>query len=416
MKRPTDTTPKPRTFVERIGGKDWYLEEGDLDVFEEVALWNENPRLLTDPSLPDGGVAASELELEQAIQRTRGYDNLRKSIEQIGQMEAIYVWRRDADTAFLVLEGATRVAILRELSRKREGGPDATRFRKVKAKILPPEFGEVERVILLARIHVRGTGVRAWGRYIEAKFIHDHVTARGGKTIPMMTVTDMARHMEKSVSWVQRLRDAYEFGRRFVEYVDTDDAEQVAAREFSVLEEISKAAVIGPRVRDYDNRDHDILRGEIFDMVKNEAFGEYRDARFMKEFYEDPERWALLKSGEKGIANRLAAEIKNNSSGIKAKISSLEQHIQRVVDRGDHGLGEEDVEALERAIAVIQHQLHPGVRPFRLALNSVTKALSEASLADVKALEQSQVSDLMEAVAYFNDLVRRHNPPASAAA
>ena len=86
------------------------------------------------------------------------------------------------------------------------------------------------------------------------------------------------------------------------------------------------------------------------------------------------------------------------------------------IDRGDHGLGEDDVESLERAIAAIQHQLHPGVRPFRLALNSVTKALSEASLADVKALEPRQVEGLMEAVAYFNDLVRRHNPLASAAA
>lgn len=401
--------------MERIGGTDWQLEEHQLDVFDEVVLWNENPRLLT--YLPEGGVAASEIELEQAVQRTRGYDNLRKSIEQIGQMESIYVWRKENDTAYLVLEGATRVAILRELARKRASGPDVGRFRKVKAKVLPPEFGELERVILLARIHVRGSGVRAWGRYIEAKFIHDHVTVQNGQANSMMSVSEMARHMEKSISWVQRLRDAYEFGRRFVEHVDSDDAEQIAAREFSVLEEISKAALIGPRLREYSNKEHEPLRAEVFDMVRNEAFSEYRDARFMKEFYEDPEKWAQLKSGEKGVAKKLAAEVKTSAGGIKAKIASLEQHIQRVLDRGgDHGLGDDDVETLQRAEQLIQQHLHPGVRPFRLALNTVTKALSEASLADVKSLEPNQVAALMEAVGYFNELVQRHNRPASAVA
>jgi hypothetical protein len=415
VKKPTDTSPKPRTFVERIGGKDWYLEEVELDVFDEVALWNDNPRLLTYPF--DGGVAAaSEIELEQALQRSRGYDSLRKSIEQIGQMESIYVWRKEDDHAFLVFEGSTRVAILRELTRKRADGPDAGRFRRVKAKTLPADFGELERVILLARIHVRGSGVRAWGRFIEAKFIHDHVTSQNGQSAALMSVSEMSRHMEKSVSWVQRLRDAYEFGRHFVEYVDSDDAELIAAREFSVLEEISKAAVIGPRLREYKNSDHDALRAEVFDMVRNEAFSEYRDARFMKEFYEDPEKWALLKGGEKGIAKKLAADVKTSASGIKAKIAGLEQHIQRVLDRGgDHGLGDDDVDTLQRAELLIQQHLHPGVRPFRIALNTVTKALSEASLADVKSLEANQVASLMEAVDYFNELVQRHNRPASAA-
>lgn len=151
-------------------------------------------------------------------------------------------------------------------------------------------------------------------------------------------------------------------------------------------------------------------------MVRNEAFSEYRDARFMKEFYEDPEKWAQLKSGEKGVAKKLAAEVKTSATGIKAKIAGLELHIQRVLDRGgDHDLGDDDVEALQRAQLLIQQHLHPGIRPFRIALNTVTKALSEASLADVKSLDASQVEALMEAVTYFDELVRRHNRPASAA-
>jgi hypothetical protein len=328
-------------------------------------------------------------------------------------MEPIYAWRKDDDSAYLVLEGATRVAILRDLARKHQNGPLAGKFRKVKAKILPPHFGDLERVILLARIHVRGSGVRAWGRYIEAMFIHDHVTSQNGNK-PMMTVTEMANHMGKSVSWVQRLRDAYEFGRHFIEHVDSDDAEKIAVKEFSTLEEISKAQLIGPRVRDYDAKEWDELRAEVFDMVKNEAFTEYRDARFMKEFYDDPDKWAELKSGVKGIAKKLAAEVKTSSSGLKAKITGLEQHIQRVLDRGDdHGLNEDDVEALARAQLLIQQHLHKGVRPFRIALGAVTKALTEASMADVKDLSPDEVSALTEAVGYFSGLVAKHNPAAA---
>jgi hypothetical protein len=415
MMKTTDTTPKPRTLIERIGGKDWYLEERELDVIDEVTLWSGNPRLL--PYLAGGASGAnSEEDLEAALQNTGGYDTLRRSIQLIGQMTAIYVWRKEEDHAYLVFEGATRVAILRELARARANGPEASRFRKVKAYVLPPDFGEVERVILLARIHVRGSGVRSWGRYIEAKFIHDNVTSQNGRA-ELMSVSDMARHMEKSISWVQRLRDAYEFGRHFVEHLDSEDAYKAAVREFSVLEEISKAAVIGPRLRDYKNTEHDALRGEVFDMVKNEVFSEYRDARFMKDFYEDPEKWAQLKTGEKGIAKRLAAEVNVSSSGVKAKIAAIELQLQRTLDRNDdHGLTEDDIEALQRAQGLIHQHLHPGVRPFRMALHLVTKALSEASLADVKALKADEVTALMEAVGYFTGLVGKHNPAAVAAA
>jgi len=415
MMKTTDTTPKPRTIVERIGGKDWYMEERELDVMDEVTLWPGNPRLQTHLAAAEAMGAASEEELEAALQKTGGYDTLRRSIQLIGQMTAIYVWRKEEDHSYLVFEGATRVGILRELARARANGPEASRFRKVKALILPPEFGELERVILLARIHVRGSGVRAWGRYIEAKFIHDHVTPQNGRA-EMMSVSDMARHMEKSISWVQRLRDAYEFGRHFVEHLDNDDAPKAAAKEFSVLEEISKAAVIGPRLRDYKNPDHDVLRSEVFDMVKNEVFSEYRDARFMKDFYEDPEKWAQLKTGEKGIAKKLAAEVSTSSSGVKAKIAAIEQQLQRTLDRNDdHGLAEEDIEALQRAQGLIHQHLHPGVRPFRMALHLVIKALSEASLADVKALKADEVSALTEAVNYFSGLVQKHNPSAGVA-
>lgn len=401
-------TPKPRVYVEKIGDRDWELEEVDLDIYDGVTLWSDNPRLQT--KLPVGDIY-SEADLEAALRDTNGYDVLRKSINDLGQMEPIYVQQTDAGTKALVLEGATRLTILRELDRRNESGPKEGVFRHVKAKMLPASFGERERAVLLARIHVRGSGVRAWGRYVEAKFIHDVTVGHGGPAL--MNVTQMANYMEKSVSWVMRLRDAYRFALAYIEHVDDDgEAERTAAKQFSTLEELAKARVIGSQLRDYDNTEHDELRADVFDMVTNGAFKEYRDARFLKEFHDDPAKWEQLKSGEEGIAGRLALEIKTNASTVKAKIGSIAQQVRRSLDRDEGDLGEDEVTALLQAAGDIESHLNPGVRPFRVQMRKFTTALSEASMADMKALGLTEVADFREALDYFEQLFAKHGPKA----
>ena len=221
--------PTPKVWRERIGERELELEEARLDVFDEVRLWDENPRLT--PHLGGGGVHSDE-ELEAHLTESKGYDVLHKSIRDHGQMEPVYVWRASPESKFLVLEGATRVTILRDLARKAKTTPDPDRHRYVRAKVLPRDFSEADRVILLARIHVRGSGVRSWGRYVEAKFIHDCVFSSNGNA-RLMSVTELAGYMGKSVSWVTRLKDAYTFASKFVEYLDGPDAEKLALDHFS---------------------------------------------------------------------------------------------------------------------------------------------------------------------------------------
>lgn len=216
--------PKPKMWREKIGKRELELEEARLDVFDEVRLWDENPRLL--PHL-GGENVHSDVDLEASLTQSKGYDVLHKSIRDHGQMEPVYVWRKSPESKFLVLEGATRVTILRDLARKAKGAADPDQYRYVRAKILPQDFSVADRVILLARIHVRGSGVRSWGRYVEAKFIHDCVVSANGKP-PVMSVTELASYMGKSLSWVTRLRDAYTFAGKFVEYLDSPDAERLA--------------------------------------------------------------------------------------------------------------------------------------------------------------------------------------------
>lgn len=401
----TDLKSKARKYIERIGARDWELEEAELDI-DEVTLWPDNPRLQN--LLAPTGVK-SEVQMEAALQESRGYDTLLKSIDDIGQMEPIYVQRLDSDSKALVLEGATRLTIFRQLDRKYGKGLKEGKFRRIRVKLLPPDFGERERTILLARIHVRGTGVRDWGRYIEAKFIHDAVvgTAKAGA---MMNVTEMAQHMEKSISWVQRLRDAYTFAHAYVEHVDEDGGmgEKIAAEKFSVLEEISKARVVGSQLRDYGNTNFDGLRAEVFDMVRNDAFKEYRDARFLKEFYDDPEKWDQLKSGEKHVASRLALEIKSNASSVKAKIAGLVQQVRRSLERGEGDLADEEVGLLHEAATLIEDALHPGVRPFRVALKKATAALNDVSRSDMLALSTPEVAEFRDAVKYFDQMQLQH--------
>jgi len=388
-----------QVFREKIGDIEWLMEEKSLDVHKDVVLWAGNPRLraITPPGdLPD------EVELEALLQTTPGYPGLARSIRELGQMEPIYAWRPNADSRWHVYEGATRVTILRDLDRKDKA--ETGRFRSVRAKILPPHFGKKERAILLARIHVRGSGVRSWGRYEQAQFVFE--TVEGVGTEPaLLSATQLAAQMGKSVPWVTRLRDAYDFAHKFVEYIDNDEGPKLAADNFSVLEEISRSPKVGPMLRDYHNREHDDLRAEVFEMVRNDVFKEYRDARFMREFYEDKDKWAQLKSGEKHIAERLAAELKANASSMKAKIASLEKQVQRALERSGSELDDMDAEILRKCSILIEDQVHEGVASFKLELRRITEALNQASKADVMTLTPGELEEFRAAHEYFQTIV-----------
>jgi hypothetical protein len=392
-----------RVVLERVGNVQWEMRETKLDVHNEVALWSENPRLQT--TAMQG--FSSEIELEAALQESSGYAGLKKSIKELGQMQAIYV-KRTATGKYLTLEGNTRVTALRDLDRSNPTGKLAGTFRQVDAKIVPANFDDRNIVALLAGIHVGGPGVRAWGRYIEARFVYETVVGRPGKP-PVMNQSQLAASFGKSEAYVTRYKHAYEFALKFIEHISDDpNPPKHAADKFSILEEVSKARVIGAQLRDYDNPAYDDLRNEVFEMVRNNAFKEYRDARFLKEFHEDPDAWHQLKSGEEFIGNKLAKQVETKSSSPKAKIAGLAQSIRRAVERGEGGFDDEDISQLQQAIDVIEDQVHDGVHPYRLALKKATRTLNKASRADVIDLQQADINAFVEAHGYFVGLIEQH--------
>ena len=398
-------TEEARSVRERIGTREWTLTEVMLDVHEDVALWADNPRLQTAEM--EG--FSSEVELENELRTKAGYDALRKSIKDVGQMQSIYV-KRTSTGKHLVLEGATRVTALRELDRQIKGGKQEGIFRRVRAKLLPPEFTESDIAILLAGIHVRGTMVRSWGRYIEAKFIYETVAGRPGSPALMNQAT-LAENMGRTAGWLSKLKGAYEFALKFIEHLeenpdpDEPNPRKLAAEKFSILEEISKARVVGPQLRDFYNADYDELREDVFEMVRKGVFKEYRDARFLKDFYDNEEAWDQLKTGERDIANKLAKEISNQGNTPKSRISSLPQTVKRAMERDAEIFDEDDINSLQQAIDLIADKVHEGVSPYRIAIRKAAMSLNKASRAGVQDLEQSDIKDLREAFEYFDGLV-----------
>ena len=385
-------------YREHIGGTEYQLPADELDVIDDVRLWSDNPRLI--PYLSEG--IPSEDEMEATLMRTNGYDALRKSIDDLGQLEPIYVWPSEGHK-YLVIEGATRVTVLRDLSRRYEGKPNQNRYRRVKVKVLPPDFSERENAILLAQIHVRGSGVRNWGRYVQAMFIYEQVEGDSAQ----FSLTELAAHMGKSASWASRLRDAYKFAKQFVEFVDDDDAQRLALNHFSTLEEISKATGFGARVK-ANTADGEQLRGEVFDMVRHDVFKEYRDARHMAQYYDDPEKWEVLKSHERHAAHNIANQLRAGQTGVNGKISGLHGQLERALER-DEEFDDEMVDELQRCVDLLASR-PAGVGAFRLHLRQFTLGLQSASLMDVKSITQDEYNDLQEGLEDFEHRLQRYSP------
>jgi hypothetical protein len=139
------------------------------------------------------------------------------------------------------------------------------------------------------------------------------------------------------------------------------------------------------------------------DMVRAGVFQEYRDARFMKSFYDDPEKWARLKTHEKSIAHQLANEIKAGSTNLHAKISNLRSQIDRALGQDPDSLGDDDLRQLEDSARYLEARL-TNVPPFRRRVRGMIDDIFNASLEDLKHVT---TEDLDELTAGIDDLRHR---------
>jgi hypothetical protein len=106
MSDKTPHKPDPIYFMERIGDTDYKLALEKLDVFDDVMLWEDNPRLIP---FADAAETLNEDELEAKLRQTPGYDGLKRSIGDVGQLDPVYVWGGADMKKRRVFEGARRV-------------------------------------------------------------------------------------------------------------------------------------------------------------------------------------------------------------------------------------------------------------------------------------------------------------------
>lgn len=128
-----DDTPKAKFFREKIGDKEYELQEEKLDVLDELRLWDGNPRLL--PYLAEASGIQSEEDLENHLKRTNGYGPLAKSIADIGQMEPVYAWKREEQPS------ALRAAANRRTRGQRASSVTAAGLRSRETRPMSPSSG-----------------------------------------------------------------------------------------------------------------------------------------------------------------------------------------------------------------------------------------------------------------------------------
>lgn len=275
---------------------------------DEIRLWPDNPR--TKHFLARFDSYPSEEDLVSAIVKVQptNYRNLYKDIEKFEQQEPIFLKAASHDPPIdvaTVIEGNTRVAILKDLHRTH---PKDSRFSKVKAYLLPELFSDDDLAILMANYHVKGTLRNQWARYQIGAFLYEHIEQRRH-----FTQAELAEKIGKSASWVSRHLTVYKFAVEYKDEIEGGGASSAEAEEevekcFSILEEAWKVKAFR------DEMDRDVAAKEtLFRWVHEGKFRDHRSVRGIHELYTDPRRRQAVEDGDFGAgdtaANRLGKSI-----------------------------------------------------------------------------------------------------------
>ena len=129
----------------------------------------------------------------------------------------------------------------------------------------------------------------------------------------------------------------------------------------------------------------------------------------MKQVHDDPEKWAQLKTHEQDIANKLAAEERKGAGSLAAKIRALPTQVERALDRTPDALDETAIEHLDRAARRIE-EVVADAPTFRMRLQAFTEVASNATLKEIKNLQEDEYRELVEALDDLKDRLCKHVP------
>jgi len=182
-----------------IGGEDVAVKLTDVPL-ALVDLDAKNPRIQYRML-----IRPKDKTLDDMLMELPGVPELKKDILLNGGIrERPFV--QATNGRFLSVEGNCRIVCLRSLAR--EYVADA-RWQNVRVRLLPEDFSERKKSILLSDLHVSGK-IR-WQPHEQAGHIYRMHKEQG------FTIVDIATmEREKNKQKVQRLLDVYEFLQRFL--------------------------------------------------------------------------------------------------------------------------------------------------------------------------------------------------------
>lgn len=183
-------------FVEEItvGGQPIRLVHDDVPI-ELVELDERNPRIQYRLQFEARGK-----ELGQVIMGLAEVKQLRKDIEKSGGLRERIILQQNGSGSFKVREGNCRTVCYKSLRVK---DPKNPAWKRIPARILPPDVGEKEVAILLSDFHVGGK-IR-WEAHEKAGHIY-HMAE-----VLQMPEGDIALYLRMSKSTVNRHLHAYKF-------------------------------------------------------------------------------------------------------------------------------------------------------------------------------------------------------------
>ena len=182
-----------------------------------LRFYPENPRIYS--VVYTGDEAPSQEEIQERLEEREHVKELAQSIQANGGL-IDPLWVRDGD--FLVIEGNSRLAAYRILSRK-----DPVSWGKVKCHLLPKDIDDKKIFSFLCQCHV--VGRQDWAPYEQAGIIWRRYKHHGN------TPEYMSKEMGMSLTEVKRLIEVYSF---------MDDHQDTAVQHWSYYYEYLKSRKI----------------------------------------------------------------------------------------------------------------------------------------------------------------------------
>ncbi len=201
----------------------------------ELQFYPENPRIYS--AVYTGHDTPSQTEILQKLEDTEHVRELVQSIQANGGLiEPLWV----QDSKNLVLEGNSRLAAYRVLSRK-----DPVKWGMVKCHLLPNELDDRKIFSFLCQCHVIGR--QDWAPYEQAGIIWRRRKLHGD------TPEHMAKEMGMKLSEIKRLIEVYSF---------MDDHADTAVQHWSYYWEYLKSRKIQRQREIYPELD-DVVVGRV---------------------------------------------------------------------------------------------------------------------------------------------------------